>query len=143
MYKTPTPKAADIDRKWHIVDLKGKTLGRAAQTIANVLRGKNKAQFTPHLDCGDFVVVINAKEIELSGNKMSEKMYHRHSGYVGALKSVSAEKMLEQKPEQVIINAVKGMLPNNRLRKVFLSKLKVFPGAEHTHEAQKPEPLEV
>jgi len=139
--KTYSPKKGDIDRKWYLVDAKGQTLGRMATKIAVKLRGKDKPQFAPHVDCGDFVVVINAKEVAVTGDKMNAKMYHRHSGYPGALKSTPLKKMMENKPEEVVKRAIAGMIPRNKLKKEVLKKLKVFAGEEHSHEAQKPQPL--
>ncbi len=142
MQKTYTPKKADLDnKKWYLIDATDIVAGRMATKIADILRGKNKPIFTPHLDTGDYVIVINAEKIKLTGAKLDQKMYYRHSGYKGGLKSVPAKKVLEENPTQIITDAVKNMLPNNKLRKVFLSKLKVFAGSEHTHEAQKPEEL--
>ncbi len=141
--KTYSQKPAEIKREWFIIDLKGKTLGKVATEIANILRGKNKPTFSPHVDCGDYVIAINAKEIKLTGNKLEQKTYYRHSQYPGSLKQITASKLKEQKPEKIIINAVNGMLPKNKLRKEIIKKLKVFPGSEHTHEAQKPKILEL
>ena len=126
--------------KWWLVDAEGKVLGRLASEVANVLRGKNKPQFTPNVDTGDFVVVVNADKVKLTGNKLSQKMYHRHSGYIGGLKSISAEDLLTKKPEMLIQHAVKGMLPKNRLGRKIFKKLKVYAGNEHPHEAQNPVP---
>ena len=137
--KTWLAKEGDVEKKWWIMDANGQTLGRLATQIATVLRGKNKPQFTPSLDTGDFVVLINAEKIKLSGNKMLSKTYFRHSGYFGSLKETSAEEMLQKDPEKMIHLAVKGMLPTNRLSSTLLTKLKVFVGPEHTHQAQKPE----
>ena len=128
-------------RKWVIVDLKDQVLGRAASKIAMVLRGKNKATFTPHDDVGDFVIAINAKDIRLTGNKMKEKLYHHHSGYIGGIKEFTAEKLLERSPEMLIYRAVKGMLPKNHLAKHQIKKLRIYPGNEHPHAAQTPEVL--
>ena len=128
------------DKKWWLVDAEGQVLGRLASEVANVLRGKNKPQFTPHVDTGDFVIVVNAEKVKLTGNKLTQKMYHRHSGYVGGLKSISAEDLLQKKPEALIQHAVKGMLPKNRLGRKMLKKLKVYAGSEHPHEAQNPAP---
>jgi len=144
MQKTYTPKKEDLnDKKWYLVDADGIVAGRMAVKIANILRGKNKPIFTPHLDTGDYVIVINAEKIKLTGAKLDQKMYYRHSGYKGGLKSVPAKKVLVENPTQIITDAVKNMLPNNKLRKVFLDKLKVFVGPEHTHEAQKPEVIKL
>jgi large subunit ribosomal protein L13 len=139
--KTYSPKKQDIDRKWYIVDAKGKRLGRLATEIAVKLRGKDKPQFAPHIDCGDYVVVINAKDIAVTGNKMEDKYYYRHSGYPGGLRKKPLKQLLEEDPEDVIIRAVRGMIPRNKLRKEVMMKLKVFAGSEHPHEAQKPQPL--
>lgn len=128
----------DMKKKWYLIDLKDQTLGRAATRIANLLRGKDKPIFAPHLDCGDYVIVINAKHVHLTGQKLDDKLYYRHSGYPGGLKSKSAGRVLEDKPEKLIVDAVSGMLPKNKMRKEFLLNLKVFPEQEHTHEAQKP-----
>lgn len=127
------------ERKWHIIDLKGQILGRAASQIAKILRGKTKPTFTPHEDTGDFVVVINAKEIKLTGNKWRDKIYVHHSEYIGGLKSFSAERLLARRPEQLIYRAVKGMLPKTHLAKKQLKKLKIYPGAAHPHAAQVPQ----
>jgi len=129
------------ERRWWLVDADGKVLGRLATEVADVLRGKNKAIFTPHVDTGDFVVVINAEKVKLTGNKLSDKMYHRHSGFIGGLKSISAGNLLQKKPEAVIQHAVKGMLPKNRLGRKMIKKLKVYAGPEHPHEAQQPAPV--
>ena len=129
------------DKKWYIIDAEGKVLGRIVTEIANILRGKNKPAYTPHVDTGDFVVVINAEKVKLTGKKMLQKVYYRHSGYIGGLKSMTAKEMLEKKPEEVIQHAVKGMLPKNRLGRKMYKKLKVYKGTEHPHEAQEPIPL--
>jgi large subunit ribosomal protein L13 len=141
--KTFTPKKKDIERKWYLVDAKGKTLGRMAAKIAAILRGKNKTYFVPHMDCGDFVVVINAKDVHVTGLKKEQKLYITHSGYMGHLKEIQLKQMLEDKPEFVIIQAVAGMIPHNKLRKEVLMKLKVYAGPEHKHEAQNPVTLTV
>lgn len=141
--KTYSPKQGDISKKWYLVDLKDKIVGRAATKIANLLRGKDKPDFTPNIDCGDYVVAINAKYVKLTGNKLEDKMYYRHSRYPGGFKQKPAGEILEETPEKIIIAAVSGMLPKNRLRKDSLLKLKVFPGEEHNHEAQKPEKVEI
>ena len=130
-----------IDKKWYLVDAEGKVLGRIVTEIANVLRGKNKPVFTPHVDTGDFVVVINADKVNLTGKKLLQKVYYRHSGYIGGLKTMTANEMLEKKPEEIIRHAVKGMLPKNRLGRQMLKKLKVYKGTDHPHEAQQPIPL--
>jgi len=130
-------------RQWYIVDAEGKILGRMASEIAKVLRGKNKAIFTPNADTGDFVIVINAKAVKLSGHKFDDKVYYRHSEYPGGIRSQTAAKLLEKKPEDLVHLAVKGMLPKSRLGRKLATKLKVYPGAEHPHEAQKPQPLSI
>jgi len=139
--KTYSPKKQDIDRTWYIVDAKEQILGKLATEIAVKLRGKDKPIFAPHVDCGDYVIVINAKDIIVTGNKMEDKYYYRHSGFNGGLRKKPLKKLLEEKPEEVIKKAVQGMIPRNKLRKEIMSKLKVFAGPEHTHEAQKPKPL--
>lgn len=136
-------KAQEVERKWYVVDAEGKTLGRLASQVASVLRGKNKAIFTPHVDTGDYVIVVNADKIVLTGRKLDQKNYYRHSGYTGGLKTTVARKMLAAKPEFMIYEAVRGMLPKNKLGRAMIKKLRVFRGAEHTHQAQKPEVLEV
>ena len=141
--KTESVKSSEIVRNWHLVDAKDKTLGRLASRIAQILRGKNKVNFTPHMDIGDFIVVINAEKIVLTGNKENLKEYWRHTGYPGGQKVVSYKKMLEEKPDRVIVNAVKGMLPHNKLGRKLLKHLKVYNGSNHPHEAQKPEKLEI
>jgi large subunit ribosomal protein L13 len=136
-------KEEGLDRKWYVIDADGKVLGRLASRVAKILRGKEKPQFTPHVDTGDFVVVVNAEKVKLTGKKMAEKIYYRHSGYIGGLKARTAQELLAQKPEEMIRLAVKGMLPKNRLGRQLLGKLKVYRGAEHPHGAQKPLPLEL
>jgi large subunit ribosomal protein L13 len=135
--------AADRERNWVVVDAADQTLGRLATQIADVLRGKRKPQYTPHVDVGDFVVVINAERIAVTGNKRADKRYYRHSGYPGGLKSRTLGDMLERRPEEVIRRAVRGMLPRNRLARRQLTKLKVYAGPDHPHAAQKPEPLKI
>lgn len=141
--KTWSAKASDIKEKWWIVDAEGKTLGRMATQIANVLRGKNKPTFTPHVDTGDFVVVVNPEKIVLKGRKLDQKVYYRHTGFFGGLKETSVQEMLAEKPEDVIIKAVEGMLPKNKLSRKIIKKLKVYKGSEHPHDAQQPEVLEI
>lgn len=136
-------KHSDIQIKWWVVDANGAILGRLASMIASRLRGKHNPLFTPHIDTGDHVIVINAEKIALTGKKLEKKQYYRHSGYIGGLKSITARKLLEKKPEDLVRFAVKGMLPKNRLGRSLFKKLKVYSGAEHPHEAQKPEVLEV
>jgi large subunit ribosomal protein L13 len=141
--KTYSAKKSDIEREWHLVDATDQTLGRMASQIATVLRGKHKPYFTPHVDCGDFVVVVNAEKIYVSGNRIDEKLYHRHSGYPGGIKVMTLREMMAKKPEQVITMAVRRMLPKNTLGRQMLKKLKVYAGPDHPHEAQNPEPLEL
>ncbi|NWF54282.1 MAG: 50S ribosomal protein L13 [Syntrophaceae bacterium] len=137
--KTPLAKKENIDPKWHLVDAEGKTLGRLASRVAILLRGKNKPIFAPHQDTGDFVVVVNAKKVSLTGKKWKEKIYIHHSGYPGGLKMASAEKIAEKKPERLITMAVQGMLPKNKLGRKLIKKLKVYAGDAHPHQAQQPE----
>ncbi len=132
-----------VDREWFVVDAQGKTLGRLASRIATILRGKHKPAFTPHVDTGDFVIVVNADKIRLTGRKLDQKMYWWHSGYPGGIKGRTARQMLDRKPEEVIRRAVKGMLPKNALGRHMLRKLKVYAGPEHPHEAQQPKPLDL
>ena len=141
--KKYTYSAKDIDNKgkWYVVDAEGEVLGRLASTIAARLRGKHNPLFTPHVDMGDWIVVINAEKIVLTGRKWEKKNYYRHSGYIGGLKTITAQKLLEKKPEDLIRLAVKGMLPKNRLGRKLFKKLKVYTGGQHPHEAQQPEPL--
>jgi large subunit ribosomal protein L13 len=141
--KTYTATPTDRDRKWLIVDASGQTLGRLATQIADALRGKRKPEYTPHIDTGDFIVVVNAEKIHVTGNKMAQKTYWRHSGYPGGIKSRTLAEMLERRPEEVIRKAVKGMLPRNRLARQQLTKLKVYAGPEHPHAAQMPKPMEI
>ena len=137
--KTPLAKKENINPKWHLVDADGKTLGRLATRVAILLRGKNKPIFAPHQDTGDFVVVINAKKVALTGKKWKEKVYVHHSGYPGGLKMATAEKIAEKKPERLITMAVQGMLPKTKLGKKLIKKLKVYAGNAHPHQAQQPE----
>jgi large subunit ribosomal protein L13 len=141
--KTKVTKASDITRKWYIVDAEGQILGRLATRVAGVLMGKGKPLFTKNLDCGDHVVVINAEKVRVTGNKMKQKTYYRHTGYVGGIKSVTLEKQLQEKPAKVITDAVYGMVPKNKLGRKMLTKLKVYRGAEHPHAAQQPERMPV
>ncbi len=140
---TPVAKNEDLQKDWYVVDLEDKVLGRMATEIARVLRGKHKAIYTPSVDTGDFVIVLNAEKVRLTGNKLSQKMYHRHSGFTGGLTSISAGKMLEKTPEELIRKAVKGMLPKNKLGRQMFKKLKVYCGADHPHQAQQPKELQV
>ncbi len=141
--KTQFAKKGEAERKWLIVDAEGQVLGRLASQIAFRLRGKHKPVFTPNVDTGDFVVVINAEKVRFTGRKLDQKVYYRHSNYPGGLRSETLKERLEKKPEEVIRDAVWGMLPKNRLGRTLIKKLKVYSGAEHPHEAQKPEPLSV
>ena len=141
--KTYVANSTDRDRRWLLVDAEGQTLGRLATQIADALGGKRKPEYTPHVDTGDFVIVVNAEKISVTGNKMTEKMYRRHTGYPGGLRERTLAEMLEQRPEEVIRKAVRGMLPRNRLARRQITKLKVYAGPDHPHEAQKPEPMEV
>ena len=136
---SPTPK--DITREWFVVDAEDKILGRLATQIAHRLRGKHKPEFAPHMDNGDFIVVINCEKIKVTGNKLQQKKYYRHSGYIGGLKAAPLEKILQKKPEYILIHAVRGMLPRNILGRALLKKLKVYAGPEHPHGAQNPKPL--
>jgi large subunit ribosomal protein L13 len=140
---TPIPKESEIDRRWYVVDADGKTLGRLATRVATVLRGKHKPTFTPHLDVGDHVVVVNAEKIAVTGKKVTDKVYRWHTGYIGGLREVRFEEMLKTHPERVIEWAVQGMLPKNRLGRAMAKKLKVYRGSAHPHEAQQPQALEV
>ena len=139
--KTYSAKPGEITREWYLVDADGKTLGRLATQIADTLRGKRKPIFTPHVNTGDFVVVVNAEKIAVTGNKLDQKMYHRHSGYPGGLKSRTLREQLDRRPTEVIRIAVKGMLPKNRIARQQLTKLKVYAGPEHPHSAKNPRPL--
>jgi len=141
--KTFSAKPAEVRRDWFVVDATGKTLGRLSTEIARRLRGKHKPEYTPHVDTGDYIVVVNAEKVRVTGNKLKDKMYHHYTGYIGNLKSKSLEKMLEESPERVLQSAVKGMLPRGPLGRQMFSKLRVFKGPEHDHVAQQPIPLEV
>jgi large subunit ribosomal protein L13 len=141
--KTHTPKAEEIDRQWWVVDAAGKPLGRLATELARVLRGKHKPIYTPHLDTGDFVVILNAEKVRLTGAKADQKEYFRHSGYMGGERFIPFKKMIAKHPERVIELAVKGMLPKNALGRDMYRKLKVYAGTEHPHQSQNPQPLEV
>jgi large subunit ribosomal protein L13 len=141
--KTFVAKPSDRQRNWYVVDAQGKTLGRLATQIADVLRGKRKPSYTPHIDTGDFVIVVNAEKIAVTGNKRADKLYHRHSGYPGGLRTRTFEQMITRRPEEVIRIAVKGMMPRNRLARKQLTKLKVYAGPEHPHVAQQPAAMEV
>ena len=141
--KTFSAKPAEVRRDWYVVDATGKTLGRLSTEIAHRLRGKHKPEYTPHVDTGDYIVVINAAKVRVTGNKLQDKVYHHHTGYIGNLKSISLEKLLDEAPERAIQHAVKGMLPRGPLGRKMLGKLRVFAGPEHSHAAQQPIPLEV
>ncbi|PLX56833.1 MAG: 50S ribosomal protein L13 [Chromatiales bacterium] len=141
--KTFSAKPETVRRDWYVVDASGKTLGRLATEIARRLRGKHKPEYTPHVDTGDYVIVVNAGDVKVTGRKLQDKMYYRHTGYIGNMKSTNLEKLLAEKPEKAIQYAVKGMMPKNPLGRAMYKKLRVFAGAEHPHEAQQPKPLEI
>jgi large subunit ribosomal protein L13 len=141
--KTVSAKKETVTQKWYVVDATGKTLGRLCTEIANRLRGKHKPEFTPHVDTGDYVVVVNAEKIVVTGSKTTDKLYHHHSGYPGGIKSISFDKLLVKSPEMIIEKAVKGMMPKNKLSRAMLSKLKVYAGNDHPHSAQQPTLLEI
>ena len=141
--KTYTAKPGEITRDWYVVDAQGQTLGRLATQIADTLRGKTKPQYTPHVDTGDFVIVVNAEKIHVTGQKLDQKRYYRHSGYSGGLRSRTLREQLDRRPTEVLRKAVKGMLPRNRLAREQLTKLKIYAGPEHPHAAQSPKQLEV
>lgn len=143
LMKSFVAKPQEVERKWYVVDADGKTLGRLASQVASILRGKNKPTYTPHVDTGDFVIVVNAEKVAVTGKKMDQKMYRHHTGYPGGLKEMTYKQMLEKKPEDIIAQAVKGMLPKNSLGRQMFKKLKVYSGSEHNHEAQKPEMLDI
>lgn len=135
-------KPAEVERKWYVVDAEGKTLGRMASEVAAILRGKNKPTFTPHVDCGDYVIVINAEKVQVTGKKRQEKIYKRHTGYPGGLRELTFEQLMEKHPEEVVKHAIKGMMPTGKLGRQMYKKLKVYAGPEHNHQAQKPEVLD-
>jgi large subunit ribosomal protein L13 len=141
--KTYSAKAETVERDWYLIDADGKTLGRLASEIARRLRGKHKAVYTPHVDTGDYIVVINAEKVKVTGNKAKDKMYYNHSGYMGGLKQINFEDLIQKAPERVIETAVKGMLPKNPLGRAMFRKLKVYAGAQHKHSAQQPQVLEI
>ena len=141
--RTVTVKTEEMERDWFVVDAEGQTLGRLASRIAPILRGKHKPIYSPHQDCGDFVVVVNAEKVRVTGRKLDQKLYHRHSGYPGGLTSITLRNQLAQHPERVIQAAVKGMLPKTKLGRRMIKKLKVYAGDEHPHQAQQPETLEL
>jgi large subunit ribosomal protein L13 len=141
--KTYQAKKEEVEHQWYLVDAEGRVLGRLATELAKILRGKNKPIYTPHVDTGDFVIVVNAGKVALTGKKMKDKIYYHHTGYPGGIREMSAEKLLAKKPTEMIRIAVKGMLPKNSLGRQMFQKLKVYAGAKHPHEAQKPVPLEI
>ncbi|MGD8829503.1 MAG: 50S ribosomal protein L13 [Pseudomonadales bacterium] len=141
--KTVSTRPQDVDRTWYVVDAQDKTLGRLATEVASRLRGKHKPEYTPHVDTGDYIVVVNADKVRVTGNKFNDKMYYRHSGYPGGIKQMNFKDMQARHPERVIETAVKGMLPKNPLGRAMFKKLKVYAGAEHPHAAQQPQPLEI
>lgn len=141
--KTFSAKPAEVKRDWLLVDADGKTLGRLASEIARRLRGKHKPEYTPHVDTGDYIVVVNAEKVRVTGNKAKDKMYYKHTGYIGNLKSTNFSKLIQEHPERVLELAVKGMLPKNPLGRAMIKKMKVFAGSEHTHQAQQPQALEI
>jgi large subunit ribosomal protein L13 len=141
--RTFTAKTAEIEREWYVVDAEGQTLGRLASKIAPIIKGKHKPIYTPHLDCGDYVIIINAAKVRVTGQKMEKKLYYHHSGYPGGIKSISLRNQLATYPERVLQSAVKGMLPKNKLGRRMIKKLKVYAGDSHPHEAQQPKPLEL
>ncbi len=136
-------KTAEVEKKWYVVDVEGKVLGRAASEVAKILRGKHKPEYTPHIDTGDFVIILNADKIVLTGKKLDQKMYRRHTGYIGHLKEIKYRHLLEKQPEKVFELAVKRMLPGNSMGRTMFKKLKVYAGSQHNHQAQKPEALEL
>jgi len=141
--RTESTKPAQVRREWYLVDAQGKTLGRLASELARRLRGKHKVAYTPHVDTGDYIVVVNAEKVRVTGNKLRNKLYHHHTGYIGSLKSISLGKLLDKAPERVIVHAVKGMLPRNPLGRAMLKKLRVYAGPQHRHQAQQPQPLDI
>ena len=140
---TKSAKEQDIERDWYVIDAQGQTLGRLATRVATILRGKNKPLYTPHVDCGDYVIVVNAEKIHVTGQKMTQKRYYRHSGYPGGLKEVTLRDQLQKFPNRVVEAAVRGMLPKNRLGRRMFKKLKVYAGPSHPHQAQQPKPMEL
>ncbi len=140
---TVSAKPAEVRREWYLIDADGKTLGRLATELARRLRGKHKTCYTPHVDTGDYLVVVNAEKVRVTGNKLADKMYHHHTGYIGNLKSINLEKLLAKAPERVINHAVKGMMPRGPLGRAMLAKLRVYAGPEHRHAAQQPKPLDL
>ena len=143
MERTPVAKKEEIKRKWYLIDVEGKILGRVATKIAEILMGKNKPTYTPNVDTGDFIIVINAEKVKVTGKKLLDKVYYKHSGYLGGLKKETLFSLLNRKPEFVIKHAVKGMLPKNKLARRMIKKLKIYRGSQHPHQAQKPEVIEI
>ena len=141
--KTVSAKKESVTREWYVVDATGKTLGRLSTEIANRLRGKHKPEFTPHVDTGDYIVIVNAEKIKVTGNKTTDKVYHHHTGYPGGIKSITFDKLIDKAPERIIEKAVKGMMPKNKLSRSMMTKLKIYAGSEHPHSAQQPTPLEI
>jgi large subunit ribosomal protein L13 len=141
--KTVSANKQTVSRKWYIVDAEDKTLGRMSTEIANRLRGKHKAEYTPHVDTGDYVIVVNAEKVKVTGNKFTDKTYYHHSGFPGGIKSITFEKLIDRAPERIIEMAVKGMMPSNKLSRAMFTKLKVYAGSTHPHEAQQPQTLEI
>ncbi|MEA3333253.1 MAG: 50S ribosomal protein L13 [Pseudomonadota bacterium] len=138
MMKTYVAKPGEFEQKWHLIDARGQVLGRLASEVAKILRGKDKPIFTPHVDTGDYVVIVNAANIRLTGNKLKDKVYYHHTGYPGGIKSITADELMEKNPTELINSAVKGMLPKNKLGRQIIKKLKIYAGSEHQHEAQCP-----
>jgi large subunit ribosomal protein L13 len=143
MRPTRSTRAQDVERTWYVLDARGQVLGRAASEVAKILRGKHKRTYTPHVDDGDFVIVVNASQLELTGRKREGKLFHRYTGYPGSIRTVSAGHLLEKRPDRLFEGAVRGMLPKNPLGRRMLRKLKVYAGPDHPHAAQKPQPLEI
>ena len=141
--KTVSAKKESVSREWYVVDATDKTLGRLSTAIANRLRGKHKPEYTPHVDTGDYIVVVNAEKVRVTGNKTTDKTYHHHTGYPGGIKSITFDKLIDKAPEQVIEKAVKGMMPKNKLSRSMMNKLKIYAGSVHPHSAQQPMPLEI
>ena len=141
--KTISAKKESVTRDWYVVDATEKTLGRLSTEIANRLRGKHKPEFTPHVDTGDYIVVVNAEKVKVTGNKSTDKRYHHHTGYPGGIKSITFDKLIDKAPERIIEKAVKGMMPKNKLSKAMMGKLKIYAGSEHPHAAQQPTPLDI
>ena len=141
--KTISAKKESVTRDWYVVDATDKTLGRLSTEIANRLRGKHKPEFTPHVDTGDYIVVVNAEKVKVTGNKSTDKLYHHHTGYPGGIKSITFDKLIDKAPERIIEKAVKGIMPKNKLSKAMMGKLKIYAGSEHPHAAQQPTPLDI